>query len=99
MDLFSFEGARRIGPENVLMKVSALVDWRRMGTVLDRAKLRSGLGAQGYDLLLLFKCLLLGQWELCWKMGDATGSGGAGFGGVDDGDTVGELARIIHQRA
>ncbi len=62
MDLFSFEGARRIGPENVLMKVSALVDWRRMGTVLDRAKLRSGLGAQGYDLLLLFKCLLLGQW-------------------------------------
>jgi hypothetical protein len=61
MDLFSFEGARRIGPENVLMKVSALVDWDRIAVVLDRAKLRSGLGAQGYELLVLFKCLLLGQ--------------------------------------
>ena len=63
MDLFSFEGARRIGPENVLVKVSAPVDWGRIGAVLDPAKLRSGLGAQGYDLLLLFKCLLLGQWH------------------------------------
>jgi IS5 family transposase len=63
MDLFSFESARRIGPENVLMKVSALVDWDRIGAVLGRAKLRSGLGTQGYDLLLLFKCLLLGQWH------------------------------------
>jgi len=63
MDLFSFEGARRIGPENVLMKVSALVDWGRIGAILERAQLRSGLGAQGYDLLVLFRCLLLGQWH------------------------------------
>jgi len=63
MDLFSFEGARRIGSDNVLMKVSALVDWGQIGVILDRAKLRSGLGTQGYDLLLLFKCLLLGQWH------------------------------------
>ena len=63
MDLFSFEGARRVGSENVLMKVSALVDWRRIGAVLDRAKLRSGLGPQGYDPLVLFRCLLLGQWH------------------------------------
>ncbi len=63
MDLFSYEGARRIGPENVLMKVSALVDWGPIEAVLKRAKLRSGLGTQGYDLVLLFKCLLLGQWH------------------------------------
>ena len=63
MDLFSFEGARRVGPENVLLKVSALVDWGRIGAVLERAKLRSGLGPQGYDPLVLFRCLLLGQWH------------------------------------
>jgi len=63
MDLSSFEGARRIGPENVLLKVSALVDWGRIGAILERAQLRSGLGAQGYGLLVLFRCLLLGQWH------------------------------------
>ena len=29
--------------------------------------------------------------ELCLILGDAAWSGGAGFGGVDDGDTIGEL--------
>ena len=29
--------------------------------------------------------------ELCLILGDAAWSGGAGFGGIDDGDTIGEL--------
>ncbi len=29
--------------------------------------------------------------ELCWKMGDAARSGGAGFGDIVHGDAVGEL--------
>jgi len=63
MDLFSFEGRRRIGSENVLLKVGALVDWARIGAVLKGTGLRSGLGPQGYDPIILFKCLLLGQWH------------------------------------
>lgn len=63
MDFFSFEGRRRIGSENVLLKVAALVDWSRIGAVLRGAGLRSGLGPQGYDPVVLFKCLLLGQWH------------------------------------
>jgi len=43
MDLFSFEGARRIGSENVLMKVSALVDWSRIEQVLGTATRIAGI--------------------------------------------------------
>ena len=31
------------------------------------------------------------SYELCWKMGDAARSGGAGFGDIVHGDAVGEL--------
>lgn len=63
MDLFLVEGARRIGAENVLMKISSLVDWAAIGLVLKRAKVRSDFGRSGYDPLVLFRCLLLGQWH------------------------------------
>ena len=63
MDLFSFESRRRIGEDNVLRKVDALVDWGRISGVLKGGLKRSGLGPQGYEPVVLFKCLLLGQWH------------------------------------
>ena len=63
MDLFLQEGARRLGTDNVLLKVAALVDWRRIESVLHSTNLRSRFGRNGYDLGVLFRCLLLGQWH------------------------------------
>ena len=63
MDLFMQEGLRRLGAENVLLKVAALIDWGRIEAVLYRHKIRSRLGRAGYDPVVLFRCLLLGQWH------------------------------------
>ena len=61
MDLFFREAADRIGDDDVLSKVDALLDWRAFSPVLKRGLGRSGIGPQGYDALVLFKCLLTGQ--------------------------------------
>lgn len=63
MDIFSYESGRRIGDQNVLRKVDALLDWASISVLLKRGMKRSGLGPQGYEPVLLFKCLLLGQWH------------------------------------
>ncbi|MCP4363837.1 MAG: IS5 family transposase [Planctomycetes bacterium] len=63
MDIFSYESARRIGDQNVLRKVDALMDWPAISVLLKGGVKRSGLGPQGYDEIVLFKCLLLGQWH------------------------------------
>jgi len=63
MDLFLQETARRIGDDDVLAKVDALLDWRSFLPILKRGLGRSGTGPQGYDPLVLFKCLLVGQWH------------------------------------
>lgn len=63
MDIFSYESAQRIGDQNVLRKVDALVDWSSISAILKRGCGRSGLGPQGYKPVQLFKCLLLGQWH------------------------------------
>lgn len=63
MDLFSHEAARRIGAGNVLRKVDALLDWPAISAIVRRGLKRSGLGPQGYDPIVLFRCLLLGQWH------------------------------------
>ena len=63
MDLFLREAADRIGAEDALTKVDALMTWRAFGSILQRGLKRSGAGPQGYDPLLLFKCLLIGQWH------------------------------------
>lgn len=63
MDIFSYEGNKRIGSENILVKVDHLIDWSRFSLLLTQAKIRNKLGPNGYDPLLLFKCLLLGQWH------------------------------------
>ena len=68
MDFFSYEGAKRIGSENILVKVDQLIDWSRFSLLLKRAHIGKQLGPTGYDPLLLFKCLLLGQWHgLGWS--------------------------------
>ena len=63
MDLFLREAAVRIDADDVLSKIGALIDWRAFSPILTRGLGRSGCGPQGYDPLVLFKCLLIGQWH------------------------------------
>ena len=61
MDLFMTLVADRVAADNVLRKVDALVDWGRLGQVL--GPVRSRLGRAGYDVELMIRVLLLGQWH------------------------------------
>jgi len=63
MDLFLREAMARIGDDDVLSKIDALMDWSSFSPILTRGLGRSGIGPQGYDPLVLFKCLLIGQWH------------------------------------
>ena len=63
MDLFLREAADRIGDDDVLAKIDALMDWRLFSPILKRGLGRSGEGPAGYEPLILFKCLLIGQWH------------------------------------
>ena len=63
MDLFLREASERIGADDVLAKIDALMDWRALSPILKRGLGRSGDGPPGYDPLILFKCLLIGQWH------------------------------------
>jgi IS5 family transposase len=63
MDIFSYESARRIWDQNILSKVDALMDWPLVLPLLKSGLNRLGLGPQGYDEIVLFNCLLIGQWH------------------------------------
>lgn len=63
MDLFLRESTERIGADDALAKIDALMDWLSFSPTLKRGLGRSGIGPQGYDPLVLFKCLLIGQWH------------------------------------
>ena len=63
MDLFLREATERIGADEALAKIDALMDWPSFLPILKRGLGRSGVGPQGYDPLVLFKCLLIGQWH------------------------------------
>ena len=63
MDLFFHEARHRIDDEDTLSKIDALLDWGAFLPVLKRGLKRSNLGPIGYDPLILFKCMLLGQWH------------------------------------
>ena len=54
MDIFSYEIARRIGDQNNLRKVDALLDWSLVFPLLKSGLNRSGLGPR--DMMKLF-CL------------------------------------------
>ena len=61
MDLFMTLVADRVAADNVLRKADALVDRGRVGRVL--GPVRSKLGRSGYDVKLMIRVLLLGQWH------------------------------------
>ena len=63
MDLFLREVTDRIGDDDVLSKIDALLDWQSFSLILQCGLGRSGIGPQGYDPLVLFNCLLIGQWH------------------------------------
>ena len=63
MDLFLREAADRIGADDVLRKIDRLMKWQSFLPILKRGLKRTGIGPQGYDPLVLFKCLLIGQWH------------------------------------
>ncbi|MBD0865055.1 MAG: hypothetical protein GDA36_05310 [Rhodobacteraceae bacterium] len=49
---------------DVLTRIDALMDWQSCSPTCKPALGRSGIGRpQGYDSLVRFKCLLIGQWH------------------------------------
>ena len=54
MDLFLREAVDRIGVDDALAKIDALMDWSSFSPILKRGLGRSGVGPQGYDPLVLF---------------------------------------------
>ena len=63
MDLPLRGAAERIGAEDSLAKIDALMDWPSFSLIVQRGLGRFGNGPQGYEALVLFKCLLIGQWH------------------------------------
>ena len=62
----SMEMAQRVRPDSVLMKVCELIDWDSLRNYLKGLYKRESSGAGGqepFDVLLMFKAILLGQWH------------------------------------
>ncbi|MBD0864291.1 MAG: hypothetical protein GDA36_01095 [Rhodobacteraceae bacterium] len=53
----------RIGSDDVLTGIDALTNWRWCSPTCKPALGRTGIGTQGYDSLVRFNCLLIGQWH------------------------------------
>ncbi|MBD0866423.1 MAG: hypothetical protein GDA36_12950 [Rhodobacteraceae bacterium] len=53
----------RIGADDVLARIDAPVGWRWCSLTRKPALGCSGIGPQGYDPLVLFKCLPIRQWH------------------------------------
>ena len=52
MDLFLREAADRMGEDDVLARIDALLDWGAFSPILKRGLGRSGIGPQSYDPLV-----------------------------------------------
>ncbi|MBD0865601.1 MAG: hypothetical protein GDA36_08375 [Rhodobacteraceae bacterium] len=52
---------RRLSADDVLTRIDAPVDWRWCSPPRKRGLRRSGIGPQGYDPPVRFKCPLIGQ--------------------------------------
>lgn len=66
MSFLLCEAKNRIGKENQLLKLSLMLDWKRIGAMLEGLYLYeiNGKGGQKpYDSVKMFKALLLGQWH------------------------------------
>ncbi len=66
MDLFLRDAADRIGADDVLAQIDALMDWRAVSPILKRSLAQFGgvwRGPRGCNPLLLLRCLRIGQWH------------------------------------
>lgn len=61
MDFFMQVIGERVPTDNVLRKINALIDWKRVGWKV--GKVRSRLGRAGYDVDLMLRVVLPGQWH------------------------------------
>lgn len=58
---------RHIDVKSVLSKIDKLIDWHKIKSIL--GEVHSPLGRYGYDVLALFKCLLLQNWHSLSDLG------------------------------
>ncbi len=63
MELFLREATDRIGIDDPLFRIDALLDWSAFSAILKRGLGRSGLGPSAFEPLVLFRCLPVGQWH------------------------------------
>ena len=57
---------QRLKRDSVLMKIDALIEWEELRpklTSLYKCELSHGGGQEPFDGLLMFKAILLGQWD------------------------------------
>ena len=54
MDLYLREATERIGADDALAKIDALLDWPSFSPIHKRGIGRFGVGPQGYEPLVLF---------------------------------------------
>ena len=58
---FELDLERHLGSDGHLMKIDKLLKWYRVSKILKGV--HSDFGPQGYDILQMFKCLLLQSWH------------------------------------
>jgi IS5 family transposase len=66
MSFGSMELAQRLRQDSVLMKIDALIDWKKLRSGLRglyKRDLSNGGGQEPFDGLMMFKAILLGQWH------------------------------------
>lgn len=61
LSLFELDIDRHLGNEGHLQKIDKLLKWYRFSNILK--DVHSELGREGYDVLQMFKCLLLQSWH------------------------------------
>jgi len=66
MSFGTLELAQRLKQDSVLMKIDALIEWEKLRpklTGLYKRELSHAGGQEPFDVLLMFKAILLGQWH------------------------------------
>ncbi|WP_244505860.1 hypothetical protein [Nitrosomonas communis] len=74
MSFGSIELAQRLRQDSVLIKIDALIDWAKLRPgfrSLYKRELSNGGGQEPFDVLMMFKVILLGQWPREGKIGCA----------------------------
>lgn len=66
MNFFEYGAQERVGRENQLLKLNGLIKWEKIRGELKgfyKNEVQSQGGQEGYDVLKMFKAVLLGQWH------------------------------------